>query len=61
MIHTLTDNQLLFYMLFGYVCGIFMGFGFCWVSLRKAQENDKLNSSTINIGGVIYQSGKEVK
>jgi hypothetical protein len=29
--------------------------------LRKAQENDKLNPPPINIGGVIYQSGKEVK
>jgi len=28
MIHVLTDNQLLFYMLFGYACGIFMGIFF---------------------------------
>jgi len=25
MIHTLTDNELLFYMLFGMVCGIIFG------------------------------------
>ena len=38
MMHTLTDNELLFYMLFGMAWGIFIGFGYCWVLVRKASE-----------------------
>ena len=38
MIHTLTDNELAFYMIFAYIIGCLFGMVFCWILVRKAQE-----------------------
>ena len=59
----LTDEEIIkvYESMLGFVSKQESAINFARAILRKAQENDKLNPSTINIGGVIYQSGKEVK